>query len=302
MNIALIGAGVVGQATGIGLAAKGHEVTFYDIDTEKLDHLRRQGFTTSVDVSDAVNRSTIIMLSVPTPTINGHINLDYVVTAATTVGHALAHSRDYKVVTVRSTVLPSTTRCRVLPLLEHTSHLTSGKDFGVCFNPEFLTEKNALQDFLHPSRVVIGSLDKRSGDTVQRVYAPFDTKIIRTSLDNAEAIKYASNLFLATKISFFNELYLIYQQLGINAKVVSEAVALDPRIGHYGIWGGQPFDGKCLPKDLAAFTSFVKTHNFTPQLLEAVAAVNDAMAHHVEHGTITNLNTLAPQHRWIQDS
>lgn len=289
MKVSLIGAGVVGQATGIGLATKGHEVTFYDIDTAKLDHLRRQGFTTSVDVSDAVHRSEIIMISVPTPTIGGECSLDYVFTAVKHVGQALGDIREYKVITLRSTVVPSTTRCRVVPLLEQHSHLTSGKDFGVCFNPEFLTEKKALQDFLHPNRIVIGELDQHSGDRLRSLYEVFDTKIIRTSLDNAEAIKYASNLFLATKISFFNEMYLICQHLGLNAKIVSEAVALDPRIGHYGIWGGKPFDGKCLPKDLAAFTSFVKTHNLAPKLLEAVAAVNDEIALHHQHEQLTSL-------------
>jgi UDPglucose 6-dehydrogenase len=301
VKVSLVGAGVVGQATGIGLSTKGHDVTFYDIDGDKLDQLRKQGFTTSVDVSDAVTRSEIIMISVPTPTIKGCINLDFVEAAATAVGHALAASQDYKVVTVRSTVLPSTTRCRVLPLLEQASQLTSGKDFGVCFNPEFLTEKHALHDFLHPHRVVIGSLDKHSGDQLQHVYDVFHTKIIRTSLDNAEAIKYASNLFLATKISFFNEFYMICQQLGVNAKIVSEAVALDPRIGAYGIWGGKPFDGKCLPKDLAAFTSFVKTHDLNPHLLDAVAAVNDAMALYAEGDQLTHLPSLAPRTQWLQE-
>ena len=301
MKIALIGAGVVGQATGIGLATKGHDVTFYDIDSDKLAHLHRQGFHTSPDVGDAVQRSTIIMLSVPTPTIDGHINLDAVIKAATSVGHALAESQGYKVVTVRSTVLPSTTRCRVLPMLEHCSQLTSGKDFGVCFNPEFLTERHALRDFLHPNRVVIGSLDKQSGDALQQVYTPFKTPIIRTSLDNAEAIKYAANLFLATKISFFNEFYLICQHLGLNAHIVSEAVALDPRIGTYGIWGGKPFDGKCLPKDLAAFTSFVKAQNLTPRLLEAVAAVNAEMALYAQHEALTNVSPEKPLSRWLKD-
>ena len=128
--------------------------------------------------------------------------------------------------------------------------------------------------------MIIGELDKKSGDLLQKLYENFNTKIIRTSLDNAEAIKYASNLFLATKISFFNEIYLICQRLGLNAKIVSEAVALDPRIGKYGVWGGKPFRGKCLPKDLVAFTSFVKKHNINPKLLDAVSHVNEEMALH----------------------
>ncbi len=278
MKISLVGSGVVGQATGIGLFKKGNEVTFYDVDDGKLENLREQGYRTSETLSEAVKISKIIMISVPTPTINGQMNLKYVLTATKNIGKALAESSEYKLVTLRSTVVPSTTRCRLLPILEKYSKLQFSKDFGVCFNPEFLTAKNALNDFLNPNRVVIGELDEKSGDILQKLYENFNTKIIRTSLDNAEAIKYASNLFLATKISFFNEFYLICQRLGLNAKIVSEAVALDPRIGKYGIHGGKPFAGSCLPKDLVAFISFIKTHDLNPKLLEAVSHVNEEIA------------------------
>jgi UDPglucose 6-dehydrogenase len=278
VKISVVGSGVVGRATGIGLSTKGHEVIFYDIDGKTLNDLKGQGYDTRDNLGEAINSSEIIMISVPTPTINSQINLDCVLTAAKNTGIALAESNEYKLVALRSTVLPSTTRGRVLPLLEKHSKLKSGTDFGVCFNPEFLTEKEAINDFLNPSRVVIGELDTKSGDMLQNVYNNFHTKIIRTSLENAEAIKYASNLFLATKISFFNEFYLICQRLGLNAKIVSEAVALDPRIGKYGIYGGKPFGGKCFPKDLAAFTHFVKMHDITPELLDAVQHVNEEMA------------------------
>lgn len=277
MKISLVGCGVVGQATGIGLSTKGNEVIFYDIDDEKLGNLRERGYNTRENLGEAIKFSDIIMISVPTPTINGQINLECVLTVAENIGKELAESSEYKLVTLRSTVVPSTTRLSVLPILEKYSKLKSGKDFGVCFNPEFLTEKNALKDFLNPNRVVIGEVDKKSGDMLQKLYENFNTKIIRTSLDNAEAIKYASNLFLATKISFFNEFYLICQRLGLDAKIVSEAVALDPRIGKYGVWGGKPFAGGCLPKDLVAFVSFVKMHNINPKLLDAVSHVNEEM-------------------------
>jgi UDPglucose 6-dehydrogenase len=110
---------------------------------------------------------------------------------------------------------------------------------------------------------------------LEKVYSPFKAPVIRTDLDSAEMIKYVSNLFLATKISFFNEMYLVCERLGLDADLIGKAVALDPRIGEYGVYGGLPFDGKCLPKDVEAFRSFVKSLNINPRLLDSVSSVND---------------------------
>jgi len=270
----------VGQASGIGLISKDQEIVFYDIDRKKLNRLREQGYNTSTDLPKVDKMSEILMISVPTPTIQGQMNLSFVLLVAQNVGKALEGVGEYKLVTLRSTVLPTTTRCRVIPTLMKYSKLQAGQDFGVCFNPEFLTEKNALNDFLKPNRVIIGEFDKKSGDLLQKIYEKFKTKIIRTDLDTAEMIKYASNLFLATKISYFNEIYLICQKLGLDANIVSKAVALDPRIGAYGVHGGRPFGGKCLPKDLAAFTNFVKTLNLNPKLLDAISLINEEIQLH----------------------
>jgi UDPglucose 6-dehydrogenase len=163
---------------------------------------------------------------------------------------------------------------QLVPVLEKYSGLKAGRDFGVCMNPEFLREKSSVEDFLNPDRIVIGSLNERSGEVLERLYSSFKSPIIKTDLDTAEMIKYASNLFLASKISFFNEIHLICQQVGLDSKMVSEAVSLDKRIGKYGVYGGKPFSGMCFPKDLAAFITFAKSKGVNPKLLEAVEEVN----------------------------
>lgn len=277
MRLAIVGSGVIGQATGMGLGFKGHEVLFYDVDKRKLEDLKEKGYNVSANILFVVKNADVIFICVPTPTVNGEMDFSFLGNAVGCLGEALSGMKSYKVVVVRSTVLPLTTRCRVVPLLEKFSGLKAGKDFGVCVNPEFLRERYALQDFLNPSRIVIGEIDKKSGDVLEEVYSNFDAPIIRTDLDAAEMIKYVSNLFLATKISFFNEMFLVCQKLGIDADIVGKAVSLDPRIGEYGVYGGSPFDGKCLPKDLEAFLSFVKSLKLNPELLDAVRSVNEKM-------------------------
>jgi UDPglucose 6-dehydrogenase len=141
-------------------------------------------------------------------------------------------------------------------------------------NPEFLREEHALQDFLNPSRIVVGELDKQSGDTLEKLYSSFKAPIFRTDLDSAEMIKYTANCFLAAKISFFNEVHMICRKLGLDSTFISKVASLDPRIGDYGIYGGRPFSGKCLPKDLEALIHFARTKKINPRLLEAVLEIN----------------------------
>lgn len=202
------------------------------------------------------------------------MDFSYVQDAVENVAKALSERESYHLVTIRSTVLPPLTRRKVIPLLEEGSGLKPGEDFGVCNNPEFLRRATALQDFLNPSRIVIGELDRKSGDLLETLYSPFGCRILRTDLDTAEVVKYVSNAFLASKISFFNETYLICEKLGVDPEFVSEAVSLDPRIGSYGIQGGRPFEGSCLPKDLEAFTTFVNELGMNPHMFDATAYVN----------------------------
>ena len=277
MKVSVIGSGVVGQATGMGLAHHGNDVMFNDIDENKMSYLEKKGYRVTSQIVEAVCDSDIVFVCVPTPTNNNHMDLTFIHSSIDVLARALKETKNYVVIVFRSTILPQTTRTILIPALEARSGLKAGKDFGVCMNPEFLREKSPLDDFLNPSRIVIGEFDEKSGDILESIYSSFNCPIVRTDLDSAEMIKYVSNLFLASKISFFNEIFLTCNALGLDATSVSEAVSLDPRIGKYGIYGGSPFDGMCLPKDLAAFLAFAKSKGLSSKMLDAVDEVNRAI-------------------------
>lgn len=274
-KISIIGSGVVGEATGIGFQMHGNEVIFHDIDPKKLALLEEKGYNVSRNILEAVANSTVSFICVQTPTIGGQIDLKYIERATKGVAQSLREKDDYHLVVVRSTVLPFVTRTKIVPLLEQHSELKATEDFGVCTNPEFARHPSALEDFLNPNRIVIGELHKRSGDLLESLYADFKAPIIRTELETAEMIKYVANCYLATKISFFNEMFIICKKLKLNPHFISEAVSLDPRIGKYGIYGGRPFKGPCLSKDLEAFINFVKGRKLNPEQLSAVSKVNE---------------------------
>ena len=204
MKLLIVGSGVVGYATGIGLARKGNDPIFYDVDKRKLEDLRKQGYNVVETFSEAVDLADVIFICVPTPTVNDRMDFSCLEDATIKIASALKETDRYRVVVVRSTTLPLTTRCRIVPLLELHSGMKAGRDFGVCTNPEFLRENRALKDFEKPSRIVIGELDRKSGDTLEELYKPFKAPIFRVDLDSAEMIKYTANSFLAAKISFFN--------------------------------------------------------------------------------------------------
>ena len=277
MNIAIIGSGIVGQATGMGLASNGNKVIFHDINRDKLLNLKNSGYEATDNLEEAVSNSKVVFVCVPTPTVKNKIDLSHIQECAKNIGKALQKNKKYAVIVFRSTIPPQTTRTKLVPSLEISSHLSAGKDFGICTNPEFLREKSPLEDFLNPSRIVIGELDKKSGNILEKIYTTFKCPLIRTDLDTAEMIKYVSNMYLAAKISFFNEIYLICKKLGLNARIISETASLDPRIGKYGVIGGKPFGGMCLPKDLAAFIDFANSKGLNFTLLQAIAEVNQEM-------------------------
>lgn len=275
MRVAVIGVGAVGWATGVGLQMHGNETIFYDVDLKKLKVLEEEGFRVAKSIEDAVHYSEVSFICVQTH-YNDGVDLTHLKDAVIGVAGAIGEE-GYHVVAVRSTIPPFTTKNLVVPLLQKHSGLRAGVDFGVCFNPEFLREASALQDFMSPSRIVIGEFDKKAGDILEELYRPFNTPIIRTTPETAEMIKYVANAFLATKISFFNEVFMLCVKVGIDPNLVAETVALDPRIGTYGIYGGKPFGGKCLPKDLRAFIQFFMEMGVEPTLLSAVLAVNEKM-------------------------
>ena len=190
VKVSIIGSGIVGQATGIGLALNGNEVLFHDIDKKKLQDLEEKGYQTTDSLIEAVTASELVFVAVPTPTVDNKIVLDIVQDCTKNIGKTLWKTWKYVDIVYRSTIPPGTTRTKLVPALESYSGLKAGKDFGVCMNPEFLREKSPLEDFLHPSRMVIGEYDERSGNALTGVYSQFRGPIIRTTLDSAEMIVY----------------------------------------------------------------------------------------------------------------
>ena len=277
MKVSIIGVGTIGRATGIGLQQSGHQVIFYDIDSGTLEGLSREGYKVA-ELTDAVKESDIHMICVPSPLKGNSYDLSFLKSAVKQVGERMVRKGSYQVVVVRSTVQPHTTSKKVIPLLERHCLLRSGEEYGVGHNPEFLRAACALEDFLDAPIVVIGEANKRSGDVLSGLYAPFSAPQFRTSLENAEAIKCLSNVYNAMKVSFFNEVYLIAQKCGLDHEAISQAMlkaSLGIRIPEYYTKGGYPFDGDCLPKDLAASISFAKELGLVPHLFEAVAKVNE---------------------------
>ena len=211
---------------------------------------------------------------------DGSIDLRFIESSAHDIGKALKQKdTTYHVVTVKSTVVPGTTQNLVKPILEKASKRKCGKNFGLCMNPEFLRQGSAFQDTLHADRVVIGSYDKKAGDTVENLYKEFygnnKPPIIRTSLSTAELIKYASNSLLATKISFINMVANICEKIpGADVKTVAIAMGLDKRIGSLFLDAGLGYGGSCFPKDVKALIACSKTFGYTPELLESVENVN----------------------------
>lgn len=283
-RIGIIGSGVVGQATGRGFLARGLAVTFVDIRPETVAKLRQEGLTaytpTELTRENSDWEITFLTVSTPTDAATGEINLSHLESAVIDVGRRLAERDAYHVVVVRSTVVPGTTEGLVLQTLEQASGKKVGADFGLCMNPEYLREKSAVDDFLHPWLVVIGEYDKRSGDALEAIYADIDCPIHRVTLVEAEMQKYVHNLFNAVKITFFNEMRGIAVKLGARAEVMFPLVAKSAEgmwEPTYGIKDFGPFDGMCLPKDTQAFLRWAQEHGWKMPLLKTAIVVNNEL-------------------------
>jgi len=295
MKISVIGSGYVGSVTAACFAEAGHEIVCVDIDEKKVeqinagippiyeeglgDLLRKYAgkkLIATIDYEFAVRETDISFICVGTPSAeDGSIDLSIVRAAATNIGEALAKKKGYHVVVVKSTVVPETTEKFVLPVLEEASGKTAGKDFGVAMNPEFLREGKAVHDFMHPDKIVIGAIDRKSGDLISELYRKFECEVIRTNPATAEMIKYANNSLLATKISFANEIGNICKKLGIDTYEVMAAVGKDFRISPRFLNSGAGFGGSCFPKDVKALIGKAKAIGYSPILLESVIAVNE---------------------------
>jgi UDPglucose 6-dehydrogenase len=275
-KIGIIGSGVVGSATGIGFKNIGNKVIFFDIAQKIIDNLKENGLDATNNLEYTVENSNIFFICVPTPDENGKIDLSIIKSAVEDLSKQSKDKEEYFLVVIKSTVIPTTTENVIIPIIEKYSHKKVGNDFGVCFNPEFLRDKCALQDFMDPDRIVIGEYDKRSGDMLEGLYSNFKCPIIRTDMRTAEMTKYANNCFYATKISFFNELHMMCKKINADSNVIRRVVQLDKFYGTHPWEHGHSFGGKCLPKDLNALISlFNEGHIHDPILLKAVKKIND---------------------------
>jgi len=271
MKIGIVGWGYVGATTGLGLRDK-HEIFIYDPykDVEEFSFntirdLPYKNMTNLKKINDMKDLSLVdvIFLCLPTPSNeDGSANLSFIENFLTDLNKALGDA----IIVIRSTVPPGTT----------VNMQAKFPKFKFVHNPEFLKEKTPLHDFLYPSRIIIGGTNKEAVRRVMEIYEPFECMKIVTDSTSSEMIKYASNCFLANKISYFNEMHDICKKIGADPKVVAEAVSMDERIGRYGIYGGRPFGGSCLPKDLKALIHHVENKiDFEPHLLKAIKRVND---------------------------
>jgi len=294
MNISVIGSGYVGLITAAGFAEKGHNVICVDVVKEKVDAINRRkspiyekglngilektagvNLKASLDLRNAVLNSEVTFICVGTPSLSsGAIDLSYVKESARQVAEVLNQKKSFHVVVVKSTVIPGTTEGVILPILEKVSQKKVGVDFGLAMNPEFLREGIAVEDFRRPDRIVVGCQDKNTLRVLERLYAGFNTTLLKTDLRTAEMIKYASNAFLAAKISFINEIGNVCKELGIDVYKVAEGMGLDRRISPHFLRAGIGFGGSCFPKDVKSLVHQSKSLGIKPRILDAVLEVN----------------------------
>jgi UDPglucose 6-dehydrogenase len=288
-KVAVIGAGYVGLTTGACLADLGNDVIVVDINREKIAQLQahkvpfyepglnelvernaragRLRFTTAYE--DAVPGAEYAIIAVSTPEgEGGEADLSYVEAAA----NSIANCMDGPLVVVNKSTVPPLTGDMVSSALRKPNR---GHSAAVVSNPEFLREGSAIHDFMHPDRVVIGSHDREAAEKVARLYAPLDAPILITpNIYTAEMVKYASNAFLAARISFINEIARICERVDADAKLVAEGMGLDKRIGPSFLDAGIGYGGSCFPKDVKALAALAERFDYHPELLHAVMDIN----------------------------
>jgi UDPglucose 6-dehydrogenase len=299
-QISVIGIGYVGLSTAIGFTSKGYSVNAVDTDKAKIEKINKgilpfhephlqELFENAVKTGrlccapsfeKAIRDTSVTFVAVGTPSKpDGNIDLQYIETAVSRIGNALKKKDTYHLVVVKSTVTPTTTENSLRILIEKHSGKVCGLNFGLCMSPEFLREGSALSDFLHPDRIIIGEFDKKSGDTLEELFKEFYYEnlptVVRTNLSTAELIKYASNAFLGTKISFINTMASICEKIPkADVELVAKGIGLDRRIGPLFLNAGLGYGGSCFPKDIKALIAYSKTLDYKPELLESVENVN----------------------------
>jgi UDPglucose 6-dehydrogenase len=279
-NVVIVGSGVVGTATGKGFARFGHDVLFVDVHPARLEALQEEGLAVSDRVLLPAGRS-FVFLTLPTPSDGHAYDLSVLAAGTRSVGRALRESPAFHTVVVRSTVPPGTCDNLVGPILEAESGKRAGAEFGVASSPEFLRAASAEEDFAFPWMTVIASRSRRTVERLQALFRPFGGEV-RTFSNPAEAelVKCSHNAFNATKISFWNEMWRLSRHLGLDADAIAATVARSAEGSYnleYGIRGGLPYGGVCLPKDTQGLLGFAGAEGVEMPLLRAVIEVNESM-------------------------
>ncbi|REC58730.1 UDP-glucose/GDP-mannose dehydrogenase family protein [Rhodosalinus sediminis] len=293
MKIAMIGTGYVGLVSGVCFSDFGHEVVCVDRDAEKIARLERgevpiyePGLDRLLEKNAAAGRlrftgdlaaaldgvdAVFIAVGTPTRRGDGHADLSHVMAAAEEIARA---APDGVVIVTKSTVPVGTNR----KVREVVAAANPALDFDVASNPEFLREGAAIDDFMRPDRVVVGVESERAAEVMAAIYRPLylrDFPVVTTDLESAEMIKYAANAFLATKITFINEIAALCERAGADVKEVSKGMGLDKRIGPTFLHAGPGFGGSCFPKDTRALARIGQEHGLPLQITEAVIKIND---------------------------
>lgn len=295
-NICVIGSGYVGLVTGTCFADLGNKVTLVDIDQRKIDMLRqgempiyepgleevvkrntnagRMFFTTSYD--EGLKDAEFVFICVGTPSaVDGEADLQYVRASAQTIGEKM----DHPLIIINKSTVPVGTGDWTTEIIERAQ--PEPIEFAVVSCPEFLREGSAISDFMSPDRTVFGSTNRKAAEKVAELYAPLNAPIVITDIRTAEMIKYASNAFLATRISFINEISIICERLGADVTEVARGMGIDKRIGPHFLQAGVGFGGSCFPKDVKALANMAQTHGMHPQLLNAVMEINAFQRRHI---------------------
>lgn len=305
-RVSVVGLGYVGLCTAVFFAAKGYKVKVSSQSLEKVEQInagvppfyepqldnllktvvQEDNLVAVLGREEAILDSDVTFISVGTPSLpDGSIDLRFVCESATEIGKALRKKAEYHLIVVKSTVVPGTTENLVKPTVEKNSGKIAGDDFGLVMSPEFLREGSAVYDTFNPDRIVIGEFDEHSGAVFEKLcklaYGD-EVPVLRVNCPTAEMIKYASNAFLATKVSFINEIANICELVpGIDVVKVAKGMGLDPRIGSRFLNAGVGWGGSCFPKDVKALIAFSRKEEFKPLLLESVVRVNLEQARHV---------------------
>jgi UDPglucose 6-dehydrogenase len=297
-RIFIVGSGVVGTATGEGFLAAGHEVTFVDVSPARVRELKNRGHDVRTELDLRAEPDSFIFLTLPTPNRGYEYDLRAFTAGSTSVGKALAASPARHTVVVRSTVPPGTTEGLVKSVLEENSGMVAGKGFGLASNPEFLRAVSAAEDFRNPWMTVVASRDPQTVERLRALLSPFGGEL-RTFGNPAEAefVKCAHNIFNAAKISFWNEMWLVAQEIGLDLDPIAATVArsaegsINPQ---YGIRGGAPYGGVCLPKDTCGFLGYADTVGVDMPLLRGVVEVNELLEKVVNREVEAAVNQAVP--------